>query len=128
MFSRGICEDERSVVEQDPRDVWPVARKHGAMVLAYSTRPDDEVRKGIVLENVLHSRARGESLVDQARSVGSRILLLTTGSGDVEVERLHLVGVVRFLFLLDSLLLLAFPRATDLDTPRSYLMFAPLTL
>lgn len=58
MFSRGICEGERSAVEQDPRDVWPVARKHGAMVLAYSTRPD-EVRKGIVLENVLHSRAPG---------------------------------------------------------------------
>lgn len=59
MFSRGICESERSAVEQDPRDVWPVARKHGAMVLAYSTRPDDEVRKGIVLENVPHSRASG---------------------------------------------------------------------
>jgi len=41
MFSRGICEVEQSAVEQDPRDVWLVARKHGAMVLAYSTRPDN---------------------------------------------------------------------------------------
>lgn len=65
MFSRGICEGERSAVEQDPRDVWPVARKHGAMVLAYSTRPDDEVRKGTVLENVPHPRARGESLATE---------------------------------------------------------------
>lgn len=65
---------------------------------------------------------------DRARWVSSRSLLLTAGSGDVEVERLHLVGVVRFLLLLDLLLLLAVPRATDLETPRSYLMFAPLTL
>lgn len=62
MFSREICEGERSAVEQDPRDVWPVARKHGAMVVAYFIRLDDKVRKGIALENVPHSRARGESL------------------------------------------------------------------
>lgn len=65
MFSRGIREGEWSAVGQDPRDVWPVARKHDAMVLAYSTRPDDEVCKGIVLENVPHSRVRGESPVTE---------------------------------------------------------------
>lgn len=67
VFTGDMRERVRSAVEQDPRDVWPVARKHGAMVLAYSTRPDDEVRKGIVLARMFRTlELRGESLATES--------------------------------------------------------------